>query len=217
VGVTKRVTVMAYNTGSLTPAELPTSVLALADPKWKGKIALAPSETDFQPVVTSVYNTVGKAATLRWLEGLKANAGSHIYPDNESMLAAINGGQVELGVIEQYYWYRLQAEIGKAAIHSAIAPFAEGDPGYLSGISGAGVLKSSHEQAAAQQFVAFLVSKQGQAIIAHSDSFEYPLVAGAPTPNGEPPFSSYHPTPLDIKELGTGATALALLKEAQLL
>jgi len=217
VGVTKRVTVMAYNTAAVTKAALPKSILDLADPKWKGKIAIAPSETDFQPIVTSVYDKVGKAATLTWLEGLKANAGSHVYPDNESMLAAINSGQVELGVIEQYYWYRLGAEIGQAKMHSAIAPFVVGDPGYLSGVSGAGVLKSSKEQAAAQEFVAFLVSKQGQRIIASSDSFEYPLVDGVGTPKGEPAFSSYDPTPLDVKALGTGATALALLKEAQLL
>jgi iron(III) transport system substrate-binding protein len=217
VGVTKRVTVMAYSTSLLKASELPSSVLDLAKPEWRGKIGIAPTETDFQPVVTSVDNAIGEAATVKWLDGLKANAGSHIYPDNESLLQAINTGQVELGVIEQYYWYRLRAEIGKGAMHSSIATFAVGDPGYLATISGAGILASSHDKAAAQKFVAFLVSAQGQEIIAHSDSFEYPLVAGASTPPGEPPISTFHPTPLSVASLGTGATALRLLQEAQLL
>ena len=40
------------------------------------------------------------------------------------------------------------------------------------------MLKSSSHQPAAQAFVAFLVSKEGQAVIAHSHSYEYPLRPG---------------------------------------
>ena len=38
--------------------------MQLAQPKWKGKIALAGGETDFQPIVTSVARTYGNAAAL---------------------------------------------------------------------------------------------------------------------------------------------------------
>ena len=51
-----------------------------------------------------------------------------------------------------YYWYRQRAEVGAAAMHSAVAPFAPGDPGYVIDVSGAGVLASSHAPAAAQRF-----------------------------------------------------------------
>ena len=80
VGVTARVSVMGYNTSLLRPTELPKSVMELADPQWKGKIGIAGSETDFQPIVTSIAHAHGDAAALRWLEGVKANAGSHSYP-----------------------------------------------------------------------------------------------------------------------------------------
>jgi iron(III) transport system substrate-binding protein len=79
------------------------------------------------------------------------------------------------------------------------------------------VVASSHDKSAARRFVAFLVSRQGQEIIAHSDSFEYPLVPGVSTPAGEPPISSLQPTPLSVADLGTGSVALNLLEEAQLL
>ena len=64
-----RVSVMIYNTNLLKPSQLPTSVLQLADPQWKGKLAIAAGETDFQPIVTSVDRADGEAATLQWLDG----------------------------------------------------------------------------------------------------------------------------------------------------
>ena len=217
VGVSARLAVLAYSTKSLKPAQLPHSIMDLALPKWKGKIGLAPSETDFQPIVTSVALRYGEAACLSWLEGLKRNAGSHLYPNNEALLAAINRGAVQVGVINQYYWYRMSAQLGARQMNSALATFSDGDAGYVEALSGAGVLKASKQQAAAQKFVAFLVSPQGQAIIAHSGSFEYPIAHGASSPPGEPAFSSLHPAPLTVAELGTGAMALALLQKAQLL
>ena len=116
-----------------------------------------------------------------WLEALKANAGSHIYPDNETIADEVNRGQVALGIVNQYYWYRERAEVGASNMHSAIAYFAPHDVGYVLDVSGAGILKSSTHQAEAQKFLAFLTSAQGQEIIAHSDSFEYPIASGVTT------------------------------------
>jgi len=217
VGVSARVSVLVYNTQKLKPSELPTSVLALADPKWKGKLALAPSETDFQPIVTAVDARYGPARTIKWLEGLKANAGNKIYPDNETLVAEVNAGQAELGVINHYYWYRLRDELGSAKMHSAEHFFAAGDPGYVIDVSGAGILASSSHQAQDQQFLAFLVSKQGEEIIAHSESYEYPLGSGVVTAKGLVPFKELRPDPISIARLGNGQTAIGLLQQVGLL
>src|SRR5271156_2013752 len=83
VGVSARVSVLVYNTSLIKPSELPSSILELAQPKWKGKVGFAPSETDFQPLITSIIKSNGKATAEKWLEGLKAN--SKIYPDNETV------------------------------------------------------------------------------------------------------------------------------------
>ena len=106
VGVSARVSVMIYNTRLLARRDLPTSAMQLADPKWSGRVALAGSETDFQPIVTSIARTYGHDAALNWLNALKANAGGHNYPDNETVTSEVNSGQVALGIINQYYWYR---------------------------------------------------------------------------------------------------------------
>jgi iron(III) transport system substrate-binding protein len=217
VGVSARVSVMAYNTSQLTPAQLPKSVMELADPKWAGRIGIAGGETDFQPIVTSIARTYGEAAALRWLEAVKANAGGHTYSSAEGLIGGVNSGQVALGAINQYYWYRLRAQVGPGGLHSAIASFAPRDVGYVLDVSGAGILKSSVHQKAAQRFLAFLTSVQGQEIIAHSDSYEYPIAAGVTTAHHETPFDTLQPNGITIAELGTGAEAIKLLQEAQLL
>jgi iron(III) transport system substrate-binding protein len=217
VGVSARVSAIVYNTKDLTPAELPSSVLDLADPKWKGKLEIAPSETDFWPVVSSVEDTYGHAKALAWLKGLKANAGANIVPDNETITSDVNRGTAEIGIINHYYFYRLRAEVGTGAFHAGLAYFAPKDAGYLKTISGAAILKSSAHQSAAQKFVAFLTSHAGQDTIAHGESFEYPLAAGvAPNPVVTP-LGQLSPSGFTPAEFGTGEEAKKLLQEAQLL
>jgi iron(III) transport system substrate-binding protein len=217
VGVSARVSALVYNTQDLKASQLPTSVLDLADPKWKGKLELAPSETDFWPVVSSVEDTYGHAKALAWLEGLKANAGANIVPDNETITADVNRGVAEIGIINHYYYYRLRAETAASSIHSALSYFAPGNAGYIKTISGAAVLASSSHPSAAQRFLAFLVSHAGQESIAHSESFEYPLLPGVSPNSAVTPLSQLSPSGFSPAEFGTGDEAKKLLQEAQLL
>jgi iron(III) transport system substrate-binding protein len=220
VGVSARVSVIIYNPSLITASQLPTSVMQLADSKYAGKLAIAPQETDFQPIVTAVERAYGQAAALRWLDAIKANAGSHDYPDNETIADEVNRGSVAFGIVNQYYWYRMRAEIGTSNVHSQIAYFAAGDPGYVVDVSGAAILKSSTHNAAAQKFLAYLVSAQGQQIIgnpAKSISFEYPIASGVTGQAGETPLAKLEPYQISIAELGTGTAAVALMRQAGLL
>ena len=218
VAESARVSVLIYNPRLISKTQLPASVMQLAEPKYQGKLALAAGETDFQPIVTSVLHAHGKAATVKWLNAVKANAAGHIYPDNETITSDVNRGSAALGIINQYYWYRLRAEIGAGAMHSKIAYFAPHDPGYVLDVSGAAVLKSSKNQADAQRFLAFLVSKPAQEIIGgHSLSYEYPIASGVTTAAPETPLRQLQPNPITIGELGTGSAAVALLRQAGLL
>jgi iron(III) transport system substrate-binding protein len=216
VGVSARVSVLVYNTSKLKPSQLPKSVLDLASPQWKGKLDIAPSETDFAPIVTSVAQDKGDAAAVAWLKALKANAGSHQDPDNETLVANVNKGTTEIGVINHYYWYRLKDETGQSGLHSALAYFAPSDDGYLLDVSGAAVMKSSQHQAAAQAFVAFLTSAAGEKVLADSDSWEYPVGSGVTNP-ALPPLSGLHPRPFSLTQIGDGSHAVSLLQQAGLL
>jgi iron(III) transport system substrate-binding protein len=215
VGVSGRVSVIVYNTEQVSPSSLPTSILAFSQPKWKGKLGVAPSETDFQPLVTSIVKFDGEASAEKWLEGIEAN--SKIYPDNETVVAQVNNGESAVGLINHYYWYRLRDEVGQKGLHSALAYFAPHDPGDLLNVSGAAVLKSSSHQAAAQAFLAFLVSTEGQQVLAHSHSYEYPLRPGVSPAKGLRPFTAIEPAPIALSELGDGSAPLELEQKLGLL
>jgi iron(III) transport system substrate-binding protein len=218
VGVSARVAVLVYNTDKLKASQVPTSVLGLAAPKWKGKIEIAPSETDFWPVIDSVAKTRGQAAALTWLKALKRNAGNNDnVPDNETLTSDVSQGITDLALINQYYFYRLEAEVGKGSVHAAIVPFAPGDPGYVEGISGAAILKSSKHQAAAQEFLSFMTSEAGQTVLAHSESFEYPIRTGVAGNSELTPLAQLHPNSFTPADLGTGLEAKTLLQEAGLI
>lgn len=218
VGVSARVSVLVYNPSLIAAADLPTSVLQMADTRYQGKLALAPGETDFQPVVASVATAYGRSAALSWLKGLKANAGSaHSYPSNETISDQVNRGAVAFGLVNQYYWYRLKDEVGPAGLHSQIALLAPRDPGYVLDVSGAGVLKSSRHPGAAQRFVAFLVSTPAQQILAHSISYEYPLAPGVVTAAPQTPLDQLQPAAISLPQLGDGSVAVDLLRSAGLL
>jgi iron(III) transport system substrate-binding protein len=215
VGVSARVSVLVYNTSQIKPSQLPSSILELAQPKWKGKLGFAPSETDFQPLITAITKLDGAATAERWLRGLQTN--SRLYPDNETVVAQVNNGESAVGLINHYYWYRLRDEVGQSGLHSALHYYAPHDPGALLNVSGAAVLKSSSHQAAAQAFVAFLVSREGQEAIAHSHSYEYPLRPGVSPASSLRPFDELEPAPISLSELGDGSAPLALEQKLGLL
>jgi iron(III) transport system substrate-binding protein len=215
VAVSARASVMVYNTNEISASQLPTHLLDFESPAWKGKIGYAPSETDFQPLVTAIVKLKGKAAAVRWLDALKKDGKT--YADNESLVAAVNSGDVAVGLINHYYWYRLRDEVGVSHMHSRLKYFAAGDPGDLVDVSGAAALKQSHEPALAQKFLAYLVSKPAQTIIATSHSYEYPLRPGVSDPRLGRSLASLDAAPVSVADLGDGSKSLHLLEQLGLL
>jgi iron(III) transport system substrate-binding protein len=218
LGVSGRYSVLIYNPSKISASQVPHTAMALADPKYQGKLELAPAETDFWPIVTSVARADGQAAALTWLQGLKANAGSDDHtPDNETLVGDVSAGRATMGLINHYYYYRIRQEMGAANFHAKLAWLAPGDPGYVEDISGAAILKSSGHQTEAQRFLAFLDSPAGQRVIARSASFEYPLAPGVAANPQLPPASSQHPNPITPAQIGTADDAHRLLERAGLL
>ncbi|HUC16260.1 MAG TPA: iron ABC transporter substrate-binding protein [Acetobacteraceae bacterium] len=216
LGVLARQNVLAWNPSLIREGELPSSLLDLALPAWKGRVAIAPSDADFLPLVGAVIHAEGEAKALAWLKGLRANA--KIYDDDEGVVAAVNRGSVATGVINNYYWARLATELGADRMHSRIAHFAPGDIGNLINISGAAMLASSRHQEAAQRFLAFLVSKPVQEMLAKSSvDYEYPLAADV-APNAMlTPYADLHPPAIAPAELGDDQASAKLLQEAGLI
>jgi iron(III) transport system substrate-binding protein len=214
VGVALRVSSLAYDPARVSASALPKSVLALGQPAWKGRIAVAPTDSDFPPVLGAIIATYGKAAAGRWLAGLKHNA--QIYQDEEAVVAAVNRGDVAAGLVNQYYWYRLQLELGRSRIHSKLYYFPGHDPGSIENIAGASVLASSRHRAAAQRLVQFISGAAGQRILASSYDFEYPARPGIAQNPALPPLRSLSLALLSPASLGTDQTAVQLIEQAGL-
>ena len=215
VGISARASVLVYNKDEIKAGALPASLLDLAKPRWKGKVAIAPGETDFQPLLTSIAHLRGKAAAVAWLQGIESNA--KVYDDNELIVAAVNKGKVATGLVDHYYWYRLRDEVGRSNTHSALHYFAPRDPGMLVDVSGAAILRSSKNSDAAKRFLAYLVSKPAQTIIATSESYEYPLGSGVKTKKVAVPLSQLVRARVSAAQLGDGKAALAMLQQVGLL
>ncbi len=214
VGIALRVAALVYNPSLISPSQLPTKLLDLAQPQWKGKVAVAPTDSDFVPLVGAVITSYGTSTAQNWLTGLKDNAAS--YQDIEGVVAAVNRGTEAVGIINQYYWYRLGLEAGAGGVHSKLYFFPNHDVGALENIGGAAVLASSTHQADADKFVAFLVSAQAQNILSAGDDFEYPIRPGI-SPNPQlPPLSSLNPAVIDVIKLGDDQPAAALIQKVGL-
>ena len=210
-GFAARSTVLVYNTDQVKPADLPTSLMDLAKPEWKGKVSFSPTGADFQAIVSAVLHLEGEARTKQWLAGLKRNG--EVYDGNNVVLQSVNKGDVETGIIYHYYWYRDQQESGENSNHSQLYFFGHQDPGAFVSVSGAGVLKSSDHKADAQKFVDYLTSAEGQQVIADSYALEYTLNPKVDLGRGVKGLKDLDPPAVDVSDLN-GPEVIKLMEGA---
>jgi iron(III) transport system substrate-binding protein len=212
VGTSGRSRVIAYNTDELSEDAVPDSVFALTDPKWKGKIGIAPTNASFQAFVSAMLLQFGELRTRDWLLGLKANE-PKLYEKNTPVLEAVGSGEIELGLVNHYYLYLVKEENPDAAVANH---FLTGDdPGALVSVAGAGILETADHADAARQFVEFLLSEPSQRFyVDEAEEAEYPLVAGIDAKSGLPPLDSLRGPQIPLDDLGPALEqTLELLNE----
>lgn len=209
VGVSGRARILTYNPAKVT--ELPKSVFELAEPKWKGRIAIAPTNASFQAFVTAMRVVEGDEVTALWLSALKENA--VIYEKNGAILDAVDSGQVDAGLINHYYWYAKAKEIGAANMKAQLAAFAPGDLGNLVNVAGAGIV---NDNTASRAFLEFLLSPAAQTYFAEQTA-EYPLIPGISITEGLTPLSEVKSPDVDLSDLDTLGETLELIRAAGLL
>jgi iron(III) transport system substrate-binding protein len=213
-GVAARSTVFAYDKTKLKEADLPKSLLDLADPKWKGRWGVSPAGADFQAIVSALLELKGEDATAAWLKALKEN--SIAYKGNSVAMKAVNAGEVEGAVIYHYYWFGDQAKTAENSRNVALHYFKNRDPGAFVSISGGGVLASSQHQKDAQAFLKWVTGKGGQAVLRDGDSFEYAVGNGAQsnpklTPLSDLQAPKVEPSKLNSKKVTDLMTAAGII------
>ena len=214
VGVAARSTVFAYNKTKLKEDKLPKSLLDLADPSWKGRWAASQAGADFQAIVSALLELKGEAATADWLKAMKENFTA--YKGNNTVMKAVNAGEIEGGVIYHYYYFGDQAKTGENSKNVALHYFKNQDPGAFVWISGGGVLASSKHQKEAQAFLKWVTGKGGQEVLKNGTSFEYAVGNGADSnpklvPLADLMAPKVDPTTLNSKKVTDLMTAAGLL------
>jgi iron(III) transport system substrate-binding protein len=214
VGVSGRARTVVYDPTEVPADELPATEDAFIEESWRERNAIAPTNGSFLAFVAAKILIDGEAATLTWLEGMAAN-NQPTFPKNSPIVAAVNDGVVDTGLVNHYYLFRLRAEQPDTIAENHFFP--EATAGSLVMPAGVGILASSEEQHAAIEFVDYLLTDAAQAYFAN-ETYEYPLVPGIPPYPGLPALDSI-PTPaIDLSDLaGALDTATDLVARAGLL
>ncbi|TFD64213.1 extracellular solute-binding protein [Cryobacterium ruanii] len=209
VGVTGRARVIAYDSEALSAADVPTSVDAFTDPAWAGKFGIAPTNASFQAFVTAYRVLNGEEAADEWVAAVAANS-PVIFDNNRAILAAVNDGVIEAGLINHYYWFALASETGEENMRAQLAYPEAGDAGSIVNVAGAGLLAGAAEDADALEFIDYLVGAEAQQYFV-DETFEYPLIDGIDAPAGLPELDSLVNPDLDLADLDTLEDTQALL------
>lgn len=209
VGVSGRSRVLSYNPNLLAESDIPTSVFDLADPSWKGRFGIAPSNASFQAFVTAMRVLKGDDVTAEWLAAVKENA--VIFEKNGQILEAVEAGEIAAGLINHYYWFEHAKEIGEENMVSKMAWFEPGDVGNLVNVAGVGVLSDKPE---AQTFAKWLLGETAQTYFVEQTA-EYSLT-GLPASGWLPALDEIASPEIDLSALAPLAATLELIREAGL-
>jgi iron(III) transport system substrate-binding protein len=209
VGLSGRARVLVYSTDLVQAADLPASVLDLTDERWRDRVGWAPTNGSFQAFVTAMRVELGDERAREWIEGMLAN-GVRAYEKNSPIVEAASRGEIEVGLVNHYYLHQMQAE--GQSLAAANHFFDDGDVGSLVNVAGAGILRTSDQPQAAAQLIGFLLGSEAQEYFA-AETFEYPLVGGAPAAADLPALEDIETPELDLGNLEDLQGTLELLRE----
>jgi len=216
IGLSGRFWVVVYNTSLMKPADL-RSLLDLAEPRWKDKIAIPNAGSEYLQAGVSVIKAVhGDGRTKQFLTGLKANAGTQVYGKSSQIVEAVAKGQVALGVVNHYYVYRHLATQPGAPIAVLVPDQHEGGMGAIINVAGIGMTAHTKHAESARRLVEYLASEEGQKQFADLNK-EYPLHPGVTADPALPPYKSMRIAPVPLTKLGElREPAMALIEQAGL-
>ena len=192
-GFSARSRVIVYNTNLVKPEEAPKSVFDLADPKWKGQVAIADprfGSTSFH--VAALYAEVGDERADEFFRGLKAN-GVKIVPGNSVVRDMVARGEAKVGLTDTD-----DVNVALEDKQPVAMVFPDGDgmgvplmPNMVSLVAGAPHTEDG------KKLIDYLLSPEVERTLAQSEAVQIPLRAGVEGPKNIPPLSSFKPMTLD--------------------
>ncbi|CAA9548860.1 MAG: Ferric iron ABC transporter, iron-binding protein [uncultured Thermomicrobiales bacterium] len=210
VGVSGRARVLAFNSDAMTEADMPESLLDLADEQWAGQVGWAPENGSFQSQVTAMRQLLGEDETRAWLEAMIAND-VVVFEGNGPIVRAVAAGEISVGLVNHYYKWEIQKEEG-SELPVENYYFPGGDVGSLVNVAGAAILKDSPNQDAALAMMDFLTQERAQTYFADT-TFEYPLIESVEPAAAVVPLEEIESPDIDLSNLADLEGTIALLTE----
>lgn len=214
VATSGRIRVLAVNPSVSPQAESYKKIDEILVDDNKGKIGYAPTNASFQAFVTALRVAKGDAGAEEWLTKFKALE-PKTYEKNTAVLEAVDSGEVGIGLINHYYWYKLQAEKGDT-VKAKLVYLDQTDPGSLLNVAGIGLLKSSKNSEAATKVANYLLSEEAQTYFAEQTA-EYPVIKGITSKFQLKPIDASKPHGVDLNELDSLKTTQEMLKKVGLI
>jgi iron(III) transport system substrate-binding protein len=195
-GFSARMRVIAYNTKLVRAEDAPTSVFDLADPKWKGQVAIADprfGSTSFH--VAALYAVLGDEKADDFFRRLKANA-VRVVDGNSVVRDLVVRGDVKVGLTDTDD-VNVALEAGQPI--GMVLPDRDGIgvpmmPNLVSLIRGAPHVEEG------QKLIDYLLSPEVEQMLAQSEAVQIPLHEGVPGPKNMPAITSFKPMTLDYSK-----------------
>jgi len=177
-GLTKRVRVIIYHKERVNPSEL-TTLEALTDPKWKGRILVRSSKNQYnQTLMASIIAANGPDSALQWARGIVQNMAQEPRGNDSDQIKAIAAGAGDIAIANTYYIGLLlnspNAEEQNVARQVGIFFPNQNDRGAHVNISGMAIAAHSPNRENAQKLIEFLLSEESQNVFVN-EVFEYPV------------------------------------------
>ncbi len=221
-GITARARVIVYAKDRVDPSELSTYE-DLADPKWQGRILIRSSSNQYNISLVASFlndNIMGEEKTKEWLEGFVANLAREPKGNDRDQGKAVYAGEGDIAIMNTYYIGKMLSDEKdpemKAAAESLGVFFPNQDTtGTHLNVSGAGILKTSDNPAAAREFLEFLSSEKAQEAFS-SANYEFPANPNVQTENELlKSFGEFKVQDIDLSTLGDNQEkAVMLMDEA---
>lgn len=173
-GLSVRARTIVYSTERVKPETLSTYE-DLADKKWDGRLCLRTSKKVYnQSLVATMIERHGAAKAEQIVKGWVDNLATDVFANDTALIEAIVAGQCDVGIVNTYYFGRLQQE--KGAIPAKLFWPNQQTSGVHVNVSGAGVTTHAKNPQAAQAFLEWLAQGKAQEIFA-GINMEFPVNA----------------------------------------
>jgi iron(III) transport system substrate-binding protein len=170
-GLSVRARTIIYSTERVNPDELST-YQDLANKKWEGRLCLRTSKKVYtKSLVSSLIYHDGLEKTTDIVRGWIDNLAATPHAEDVHIMTSILAGQCDVGIVNSYYFGRLQAEDPNVALKLFWAN--QDSTGTHVNVSGAGVTKHSKNPESAIKLLEFLTSIEAQKIYVELNK-EYP-------------------------------------------